>query len=274
MQAMRSSGLGVALMVALVAMAAWQELGLEPDWDEREGFADLLTPVEGTLALEELEAHEHGRFLESFWDVKPCIIRGATRSNNSLFAQATKRGALVREFGAAELVLSTANTASYAKRRMRLSEYVRTMMGPQDERASGEDTWYQFGDQTADLARLMAQYELPDRTTWMQRVNNSALSFGLSGTGTGVPFHTHGEKDLSSCLALRLLCDAKSLFRLIQTTASLPRGGHDDLRYNPTLTLSLFLSLFSLWWSCSFLKLVCEQAPFLQRCFGDASGGS
>jgi hypothetical protein len=141
--------------------------------------------------MEELRADQVEEFYSSFWGVKPCIVRGATRHSNAAFVAATRRGPLLRAHGNATLVLSTANTASYEKRSLGLREYVEQLMGPQDEGRSGEETWYQFGDQPAALNPLMAVYELP--VAWMRHVNSSALSFGLSGTGTGVPFHTHGE---------------------------------------------------------------------------------
>lgn len=54
------------------------------------------------------------------------------------------------------------------------------------------DTYYQFGDQLSELSdSLLPHYELPG-APWLKLVKQTALSFGLSGTGTGVPFHTHG----------------------------------------------------------------------------------
>lgn len=75
-----------------------------------------------------------------------------------------------------------------------------------------QDTLYQFGDQLSEISSLLLPlYELPGKE-WMKHVNQTALSFGLSGTGAGgfekrafffvckkpfltlvkVPFHTHG----------------------------------------------------------------------------------
>ncbi len=55
-----------------------------------------------------------------------------------------------------------------------------------------KDTWYQFGDQLSEISdSLLPHYDLPPKE-WMRLVNHSALSFGLSGSGCGVPFHTHG----------------------------------------------------------------------------------
>ena len=188
---MRSSSVGVVLVVALLAAVCVQPWGGEANWDERVGMEDLEQRVAGLAVLEELQADQHEEFYRFFWGRRPCIVRGATRGANAAFAAAARRGPLLRAHGNATLILSTANTASYAKRRVRLAEYVADLMGPQDEARSGEETWYQFGDQTSDLAPLMALYERPRQ--WMRHVNSSALSFGLSGTGTGVPFHTHGK---------------------------------------------------------------------------------
>lgn len=64
-------------------------------------------------------------------------------------------------------------------------------MVPQNESITGRDTLYQFGDHHDDaISPLLALYTLP--SAYLNATQPYALSFGLSGCGTGVPFHTHG----------------------------------------------------------------------------------
>ncbi len=52
------------------------------------------------------------------------------------------------------------------------------------------ETFYFFGDNdVAEWASFLSSYEQPPFSLPM---HTSALSFGLAGPGTGVPFHIHG----------------------------------------------------------------------------------
>ena len=71
-----------------------------------------------------------------------------------------------------------------------LSTYIDKMMKPQSLRVKGNETFYWFGDNNyTEFASLFSaynppKYSLPDTLP--------AYSFGVAGTGTGVPFHWHG----------------------------------------------------------------------------------
>ena len=179
-----------ALFALAVLVIALLVVPFSRTWDASPVFAGLDAPL-GLTPLPELGADDHARFFAEFWDRRPVILRGATRSLNARFRHETSPGELVRNWGNATLLLSTANTASYDKTRVSLRDYVEHMMGPQNETRLGRDTLYQFGDQTSDLDGFLALYD-PLPAKWTARVNSTALSFGLSGTGTGVPFHMHG----------------------------------------------------------------------------------
>ena len=92
--------------------------------------------------------------------------------------------------GEHEIVLSTANTYSYDKKRMSLRQYVASHFAPQAANASGKDTLYHFGDNNyTEWAALLDHYVRPP---FIPADASVALSFGLAGPGSGVPFHIHG----------------------------------------------------------------------------------
>lgn len=154
-------------------------------------WGDLGDEVPGVPKIPEIRAEQVEVFLSKYWDQKPVIIRGGTLGNNARFRELVSKESLLRNYGNVSVTLSTANTNSYDKVPMALEHYIRDLMGPQPIERSGIDTLYHFGDNDAGMSRsLLSQYELPRR--YMSRVERHSLSFGLSGTGTGVPFHTHG----------------------------------------------------------------------------------
>ncbi|XP_072416154.1 jmjC domain-containing protein 8 isoform X1 [Chiloscyllium punctatum] len=119
---------------------------------------------------------------------KPVIIRGITQ--NEQFRALCSKQSLLQEFGNRLVRLSTANTYSYRKVDVPFKEYVEHMMKPQSLDSLGSDTFYFFGDNNFtewdSLFRTYIQppYQLPGTT--------GAYSFGIAGSGTGVPFHWHG----------------------------------------------------------------------------------
>jgi hypothetical protein len=82
--------------------------------------------------------------------LQPVIIRGATLDANNKFRDMISKSNLLKN-GNWSLLLSTANTASYVKKRVLLGDYINGMMEPQNETVSGLDTYYQFGDQVGML---------------------------------------------------------------------------------------------------------------------------
>ena len=160
-------------------------------WDPRPLIEGIEAVVPGTGQIERIGGDELDRFYAEYWTKKPVIIVRATAGDlNAQFRERTTRQALLEQYGNVSLTLSSANTNSYNRRLESLSDYVRTRMGMQNISHSGVDTWYQFGDNAVELERtLLVHYEQPTR--FMKHVENAALSFGLAGTGSGVPMHTH-----------------------------------------------------------------------------------
>ncbi|XP_071545188.1 jmjC domain-containing protein 8-like isoform X2 [Panulirus ornatus] len=133
---------------------------------------------DGSLTQEE--------FLNTYAYTEPVVIKGAT--DNQLFQSLTQRSALLEGYGHTTIRLSSANSYSYVKRDISFQDYCDHHIHPQ--KLSALETFYFFGDNNHEewqaLLELYQQppYRLPQHT--------SALSFGLAGPGTGVPFHFHG----------------------------------------------------------------------------------
>mmetsp|Transcript_49591 Transcript_49591/g.158426 ORF Transcript_49591/g.158426 Transcript_49591/m.158426 type:complete len:178 (+) Transcript_49591:308-841(+) len=64
------------------------------------------------------------------------------------------------------------------------------MIAPQDGTVDGKDLWIWFGDNDHSAWRpLFEKYILPD---FIPASADTALSFGVAGPNSGVPWHTHG----------------------------------------------------------------------------------
>ncbi|CAD5112051.1 DgyrCDS1297 [Dimorphilus gyrociliatus] len=101
-----------------------------------------------------------------------------------------KKCNLIEKYGDKIIVLSTANSYSYNKAKIKFSEYAEKYVKQQDSTIEGSSTYYWFGDNNhtewAELFDMYNQppYKIPKLT--------GALSFGVAGALTGVPFHIHG----------------------------------------------------------------------------------
>ena len=128
------------------------------------------------------------QFLVHYAFTSPVIIINAT--DNSHFRSLCSKKRLLQDHGDKVITLSTANTHSYDKVDITFTEYMQQILKPQDYSKSGRDTLYFFGNhdysEWKDLFDnyVIPPYELPGKS--------SALSFGIAGAGTGVPFHFHG----------------------------------------------------------------------------------
>lgn len=135
---------------------------------------------DGSLTQEE--------FIERYAYTAPVVIKGAT--DNKVFRSLTQRSALLEGYGHTTVRLSSANSYSYAKRDITFRDYCLKHVNPQKLSSLGNETFYFFGDNNdedwQDLLEIYHQppYKLPEHF--------AALSFGLAGPGTGVPFHFHG----------------------------------------------------------------------------------
>ncbi|NXC38273.1 JMJD8 protein, partial [Penelope pileata] len=100
------------------------------------------------------------------------------------------RQQLLAAFGERRVRLSTANTYSYRKVDVPFQEYVEQLLKPQDPAALGSDTLYFFGDNNfTEWGPLFEKYVPPP---FRIPGTSSAYSFGIAGSGSGVPFHWHG----------------------------------------------------------------------------------
>jgi hypothetical protein len=129
------------------------------------------------------------RFQEEFLEKKPVIIVGAT--NTTEFTRRSQKGQILKNFGNHIIVLSSANSNSYEKKEAFFKDYVNSMMKPQSLNVSGAETFYHFGDNKhAEWDPLFKFYQKPEKYIFGKY---ASLSFGLGGSGSGVPFHGHGH---------------------------------------------------------------------------------
>jgi len=126
-------------------------------------------------------------FASLYEEKKPVVI--IDWHQNSRFGYLCSKGELLASHGEKLIVLSSANSYSYDKRYVSLSEYISRMMGPQNITTSGDQTFYHFGDHLKDFEHLLSQYKPPNLGHSSAK---ATMSWGLAGDGTGVPFHTHG----------------------------------------------------------------------------------
>jgi len=127
-------------------------------------------------------------FIKDYQTTEPVIITDVT--DNQLFRQLNERENLLKEYGSYIVKLSTANTHSYDKTRVLFRDYIKNMMEEQSLDRNGKDTLYHFGDNDLEeFAPLFDRYVKPPYPDSMLR---GTISWGLGGSGTGVPFHTHG----------------------------------------------------------------------------------
>ncbi|NXD31846.1 JMJD8 protein, partial [Spelaeornis formosus] len=119
---------------------------------------------------------------------RPVILGGVT--DNSAFRALCSREKLLAAFGPVPVRLSTANTFSYRKVDLPFQEYVQHLLKPQDPARLGSDTLYFFGDNNfTEWGPLFQDYVPPP---FGIPGTGPAYSFGVAGSGSGVPFHWHG----------------------------------------------------------------------------------
>lgn len=111
---------------------------LDQGWDVSSRIAGLDARVPGLGVLPEISSRDVELFFAQFWEKSPVIVRRATIDRNNNFREVVAKETLLQKFGDLPLLLSTANTASYQKKRVLLKDYVQHMMGAQDETVSGE----------------------------------------------------------------------------------------------------------------------------------------
>jgi len=127
-------------------------------------------------------------FIQEYAFSHPVVIRDA--ANNDLFRALTERAELLKAYGKYTVRLSAANSFSYEKRDITFLDYCRNHLAPQNINTPGNETFYMFGDNDyKEWEDLLVEYTSPPYT--LPR-HLPALSFGVAGPGSGVPFHFHG----------------------------------------------------------------------------------
>jgi len=127
-------------------------------------------------------------FLKLYAYNEPFIIRDGT--NNDLFRALTGKEELLSRYGEYIVRLSSANSYSYDKKDMTFTEYCHKHLYPQNKYTLGNETFYMFGDNdNVEWGDLLNEYNIP---TYNLPRHIPALSFGVAGPGSGVPFHFHG----------------------------------------------------------------------------------
>ncbi|XP_063791138.1 jmjC domain-containing protein 8 isoform X2 [Pseudophryne corroboree] len=130
----------------------------------------------------------YAEFIDRYAYRRPVILRGLT--DNSVFQSLCRKEHLLRAYGDRHVRLSTANTYSYEKVDVPFREYLDHLLRPQDLNSLGCDTLYFFGDNNfTEWGSLFQKYTPPP---FKLPGTTGAYSFGIAGSGTGVPFHWHG----------------------------------------------------------------------------------
>uniref|UniRef100_H0YZG6 Jumonji domain containing 8 n=1 Tax=Taeniopygia guttata TaxID=59729 RepID=H0YZG6_TAEGU len=146
-------------------------------------------PEEPRCTVERADASlTYPLFLQRFAFSRPLILGGVT--DNSAFRALCTREKLLAAFGPFPVRLSTANTYSYRKVDVPFQEYVEQLLKPQDPARLGSDTLYFFGDNNFTEWGPLFQHYVPP--PFRIPGTSPAYSFGIAGSGSGVPFHWHG----------------------------------------------------------------------------------
>ncbi|KAI1713465.1 jmjC domain-containing protein 8 [Ditylenchus destructor] len=145
--------------------------------------------MEGPCDIERVDGKRlsQEQFLERYAFSKPVII---TNIENDKFQRRCRKEEMLEEWKNAPITLNSANTYSYARVDSTFGDYVQNILKPQDINTPGNETLYLFGDIDQIIWQpLLDEYNQP---RWTVPKHEIALSFGIAGAGTGVPFHFHG----------------------------------------------------------------------------------
>lgn len=148
----------------------------------------LVSPGPCNIPIIDGQSFTNQQFLKEFAYKHPFVLRDA--SNNNLFRALCRKNQIIQDWGHTTVVLSAANSFSYEKRKITFKSYCDTMMNPQRLETPANETFYFFGDNDVEEWKdLLDEYNQPPLNL---PLHQSALSFGLAGPGSGVPFHFHG----------------------------------------------------------------------------------
>ncbi|GAB6018358.1 jumonji domain containing 8 [Chamberlinius hualienensis] len=112
------------------------------------------------------------------------------KTDNKQFRDRHSIEKLLERFGDSIVRLSSSNSYSYQKIDMSFRVYIDEMLDQSSVKKLANETFYFFGDVLPDEMKVILTdynpipFQLPDL--------RPALSFGIAGAGSGVPFHFHG----------------------------------------------------------------------------------
>ncbi|GMR41691.1 hypothetical protein PMAYCL1PPCAC_11886, partial [Pristionchus mayeri] len=178
-QAMRALLVFVSLLIPISSVTDGGWITDEKDIVDEEGPCNIARHDGEGLTQEE--------FLQRYAFTQPVIIYNI---KNEQFGELTERSRMLSDWGDEKVVLNSANTYSYTRVPSTLGEYLKTQLKPQNLDTLGNETLYLFGDiDPSTWNPLLSSYSQP---AWKLPHHEPALSFGIAGAGTGVPFHFHG----------------------------------------------------------------------------------
>uniref|UniRef100_A0A7S4KQQ8 JmjC domain-containing protein n=1 Tax=Guillardia theta TaxID=55529 RepID=A0A7S4KQQ8_GUITH len=130
-----------------------------------------------------------------YFEDEPVIIVGAPAVLNVKTRNLCQKSELLKMYGDLNVTLSSANTFSHARRIVKFSDYVDQYLNQHTLDQVANETWYLFGDNNhSEWKEIFQSYIEQDFFYDHERLNGreSSLSFGIGGSGSGVPFHVHG----------------------------------------------------------------------------------
>mmetsp|Transcript_18247 Transcript_18247/g.43645 ORF Transcript_18247/g.43645 Transcript_18247/m.43645 type:complete len:289 (-) Transcript_18247:144-1010(-) len=177
----------VDLFVIVYQLVAWVAYAAKPGVTWNLSASALLQSV--TCTVDRVDSHEitETEFARHYRERRPVIVRS---NSNFAIREATEKQRLLTDYGNVTVTLSTANTISHGKRPLKLREYLEGL-GRHDPDRLGNETLYLFGPISElgnVLGSLLRHYTPPSFAD-----DDLAFSFGIGASGTGVPFHVHGQ---------------------------------------------------------------------------------
>ncbi|XP_060642260.2 jmjC domain-containing protein 8 isoform X5 [Anolis sagrei] len=179
-------GLPLGLVFFLLFLLPGESLRKDGGWPTNRRTA--LTEEESCTIERRDASLTYAEFIQQYAFSRPVILQGIT--DNSEFQAHCTKEELLAKFGDHHIRLSTANTYSYQKVDLLFLEYVDQLLEPQDLDSLGSETLYFFGDNNfTEWGSLFRSYTPPP---FRIPGTTGAYSFGIAGSGSGVPFHWHG----------------------------------------------------------------------------------
>ncbi|VDP26023.1 unnamed protein product [Heligmosomoides polygyrus] len=177
-------------MIFLLLFCAWPYAARAADDDG--GWHTETSDIVGQEGPCNIERHDgkqlsQEEFVKRYAFAEPVIIYNI---DNEQFRKVTTRKSMLDGWKDTPVTLNSANTYSYTRVPATFGDYIDSHLKPQSRESLGNETMYLFGDLDQKLwAPLLKEYKLPK---WSLPGHSPAVSFGIAGPGTGVPFHFHG----------------------------------------------------------------------------------